>query len=124
MNRPTVLISDDEPRLASALAREARAHGLSYIVDTTSEHVQMLAREHRPAVIILDIHQQRDGRDLLAALKKDPATKDLKVVILSGEEDQFTRQLCFELGADDYETKPMGPVFMRKVARLAGLSPA
>jgi DNA-binding response OmpR family regulator len=121
--RPTILISDDEPRLASALAREARHHGLSFIVDTTCEHVQALASAQQPAVIILDLHQQQDGRDVLAELKRDPRTAGIKVVVLSGDDDQFTRRTCLELGAADYETKPFGPVFMRKVARLAGIEP-
>jgi two-component system response regulator AdeR len=120
--RPTVLICDDEPLIVSALARQAKQHGLSFIVDTTSEHVQALARAHQPAVIILDVHQIKDGRDLLARLKDDPATRELKVVMLSGEEDQHVRRTCLELGAADYEVKPPGPIFMRKVARMAGLT--
>ncbi|AGC48188.1 response regulator [Myxococcus stipitatus DSM 14675] len=116
---PVVLISDDEPLVVSALAREAKRSGLTCISDTTSERVLELARMHRPAVIILDINQHQDGRDLLAQLKQDPATRDCKVIILSGVEDQFTRHVCFELGADDYEVKPFDPTFMTRVARLA-----
>ncbi|QSQ23151.1 response regulator [Pyxidicoccus parkwayensis] len=119
MTPPVVLISDDEPLIVSALAREAKRSGLTCISDTTSERVLDLARQHRPAVIILDINQHQDGRDLLAKLKQDPATRDCKVIILSGVEDQFTRHVCFELGADDYEVKPFDPTFMTRVARLA-----
>lgn len=119
MTPPVVLISDDEPLIVSALAREAKRSGLTCISDTTSERVLELARQHRPAVIILDINQHQDGRDLLAQLKQDPATRDCKVIILSGVEDQFTRHVCFELGADDYEVKPFDPTFMTRVARLA-----
>lgn len=119
MTPPVVLISDDEPLIVSALAREAKRSGLTCISDTTSERVLDLARQHRPAVIILDINQHQDGRDLLAQLKQDPATRDCKVIILSGVEDQFTRHVCFELGADDYEVKPFDPTFMTRVARLA-----
>ncbi|NOK19448.1 response regulator [Corallococcus carmarthensis] len=119
MTAPTVLISDDEPLVVSALAREAKRSGLVCVSDTTSEHVLELARKHRPAVIILDINQHQDGRDLLAQLKKDPATRDSKVIMLSGVEDQFTRHVCFELGADDYEVKPCDPTFMTRIARMA-----
>ena len=118
MTTPLVLISDDEPLLVSALAREGRRSGLTCITDTTSEHVLELARQHHPAVIILDINQRRDGRDLLAQLKQDPATRDSKVIILSAVEDQYMRHLCFELGADDYEVKPFDATFMTRVARL------
>ncbi|MFB1481738.1 MULTISPECIES: two-component system response regulator [Corallococcus] len=119
MTAPTVLISDDEPLVVSALAREAKRSGLVCVSDTTSEHVLELARKHRPAVIILDINQHQDGRDLLAQLKKDPVTRDCKVIMLSGVEDQFTRHVCFELGADDYEVKPCDPTFMTRIARMA-----
>jgi two-component system response regulator AdeR len=123
MPTPVVLIADDEPLLVSALVREARRSGLASVADTTSEHVLELARKHRPAVIILDIHQNLDGRDLLAQLKQDPETRDCKVIMLSGVEDQYTRHVCFALGADAYELKPFDPTFMVRVARLAGVKP-
>jgi DNA-binding response OmpR family regulator len=116
--KPTVLISDDEPMLVAALTREAKRVGLVTIPDTTSE-VIALAKEVQPDLIILDIHQRVDGRDLLTRLKQDPETKHLPVIILSANEDQFMRDLCLELGADDYEVKPFDPTFIKKVAKLA-----
>jgi CheY-like chemotaxis protein len=116
--KPLVLICDDEPQIVSVLGRQAKRLGLQFIGDTTAERVCDLAREHRPAVIILDIMQNVDGRDILAALKKDPATRDLKVIMLSAIEDQYTRQVCLELGAEDYALKPFDLTFMSKVARL------
>jgi len=116
--KPLVLICDDEPQIVSVLGRQAKRLGLDFIGDTSAEHVCDLAREHRPAVIILDVMQNVDGRDVLAALKKDPATRDLRVIMLSAIEDQYTRQVCLELGADDYALKPFDLTFMAKVARL------
>jgi two-component system, OmpR family, response regulator AdeR len=123
MARPLVLISDDEPLVVSAFARNARMFGLEVISDTTSQHVLELARRHQPRVIVLDIHQRVDGRDLLAQLKKDPETRECQVIVLTGVEDQFTRHVCFDLGAVDYEVKPFDSTFMVKVARLAGVDP-
>lgn len=123
MDRPTILISDDEPLIVSSLARMIRRAGLSFISDTTAEHVLELARVHRPAVIVLDLNQRIDGRDLLARLKSDERTRDIKVIILSAIEDQFTRHLCFELGAEDYAVKPFDPCFVAKLARMAGAAP-
>jgi CheY-like chemotaxis protein len=123
MNRkPVVLISDDEPLLVAALSREARRVGMQAVPDTTSDVVDM-ARKLQPDIIVLDIHQRIDGRDLLASLKKDPETRDLKVVILSANEDQFMRHLCLQLGAADYEVKPFDPTFIRRVARMAAVNP-
>lgn len=119
MASPVILISDDEPLLVAALAREARRSGLTCLTDTTSEHVLELAREHHPAVIILDLLQHLDGRNLLAQLKQDPHTRDCKVVILSAIENQQMRHQCFQLGAHAYEVKPFSATFMPRIARLA-----
>src|SRR4051794_23302450 len=94
MRRLKVLISDDEPLVVSALTRAAARVGMDSISDTSAERTVDLAREHQPDVIILDLAQPVDGRDILAALKKDPATRNLKVIILSAIGDQFTRQTC------------------------------
>ena len=115
---PLVLIADDEPLLVRALARSLKAAGLTFIWDTTSERVQELARDQQPDVIILDVNQKIDGRDLLAALKQDPITSHIKVIMLSARDDQPTRHTCFELGADDYEVKPFDITFVRKISRM------
>jgi two-component system response regulator AdeR len=116
--KPIVLICDDEPQVVAMLGRQATRLGLEFIGDSSCRDVYELARKYRPAVIILDIMQELDGRDVLANLKKDPLTRDLKVVIFSALEDQYTRRLCLDLGADDYAVKPSGPTFMSKIARL------
>lgn len=122
MSKPIILIADDEPRIAFAIAREASRVGLIPVTDVSSEKVFELAKKHHPAVIILDVLQRIDGRDLLAQLKSDPETKDIKIIMLSAIEDQFTRHLCLGLGADDYAVKPFDSTFMIRVARLAGVS--
>lgn len=119
---PTILVSDDEPLLGFALKREARRYGIDVLIDTASRVVE-LAEEIQPDLIVLDIHQGRDGRDLLAALKRNARTRDLKVIMLSANEDQFMRHTCFELGATDYEVKPFDPAFIRKMARLVRNEP-
>jgi len=122
MSKPIILIADDEPRIAFAIAREASRAGLFPVTDVSSKNVLQLAKKHHPAVIILDVMQRIDGRDLLAQLKSDPETKDIKIIMLSAIEDQFTRHLCLSLGADDYAVKPFDSNFITRVARLAGLS--
>jgi CheY-like chemotaxis protein len=83
--KPTILIADDEPGVVAALAREARRAGLSYITDTTSQQVLELAVRHQPAVIILDLKQHVDGRDLWLPSSATPGP-DIKVLVLSAIE--------------------------------------
>ncbi len=119
--KATLLFADDSAEMVAALVRGAKREGFSTLSDTTSIHVLELARAHHPDVIVLDIHQAVDGRDLLADLKRDPGTCDIKVVMLSGEEDQITRHECFHLGAEDYFIKPLDALFFRRLSRIAGV---
>lgn len=115
---PRVLISDDDDLVIRSLERAARHEGLEPVSETDATHVVGLAKEVHPEVIVLDINQRNaDGRDVLAALKKDPATRDIRVVMLTGVEDQLTRHDCLILGADDYVVKPLDPLFFVRIAR-------
>jgi CheY-like chemotaxis protein len=120
-NKATLLFADDSAAMVAALVRGAKQEGFSTLSDTTSTQVLQLARTHRPDVIVLDVHQKVDGRDLLADLKRDPLTRDIKVVMLSGAEDQGTRHDCFRLGAADYFTKPLDALFFRRISKIAGV---
>ena len=119
--RCTLLIADDSPEVMTSLVRGAHREGFATITDTTSGRVVELAREHQPDMIVLDVHQRIDGRQLLADLKLDPQTRNIKGVMLSGDEDQLTRHDCFKLGAVDYFTKPLDPLFFRRLSKIAGV---
>jgi len=90
---------------------------MTVIADTTSKKVIQLAKEYQPAVILLDIRQPIDGRDILNMLKADPETRDIKVIMLSGIEEQHTRLTCLRLGAEDYVVKPFGPTLLINISR-------
>jgi PAS domain S-box-containing protein len=81
-----------------------------------------LAREHRPDLVLLDLHlPDMQGKDVLAQLKSDPSTASIPVIILSADatERQVTRLL--DAGAYEYLTKPLDiPSFLGAVQRAAG----
>ncbi|MBL8957327.1 MAG: response regulator [Myxococcaceae bacterium] len=115
---PRVLISDDDDLVIRSLSRSARHEGLDPVAESDAGQVVEMAKEVLPEVIVLDINQRNhDGRDVLARLKNDPATRDIRVVMLTGVEDQLTRHDCLILGADDYVVKPVDPLFMVRIAR-------
>jgi signal transduction histidine kinase/ActR/RegA family two-component response regulator len=67
-----------------------------------------LARQHRPDLVLLDMHlPDMDGDELMHALRTDPATADIPVVMLSA--DATTRQIdrLLAAGANAYLTKPI-----------------
>jgi two-component system response regulator AdeR len=118
---PRVLLSDDDRGVLRALERAAQREGLEPTCEDDPRNIVGLAREICPQVIVLDVEQRGlDGRQVLAALKADPDTRDIRVVMLSGVEDQRTRHECLILGAEDYVVKPLDPLFFSRIARKLG----
>jgi two-component sensor histidine kinase len=67
-------------------------------------------RNFKPNLILMDVQLQGDctGFDLLAALRREPDTKNLKVVMVTAMAMAGDRERCLEAGADDYLSKPIG----------------
>jgi CheY-like chemotaxis protein len=116
---PTLLISDDDPQVLAMLARFAHVFGLAVIRDGDSQ-VRALAKL-RPDVILLDLNQRVHGQTLLAALKADPDTRDIPVVVMTAGTDHTMRGQCLALGAIEFVNKPFDASFMARVSRLATL---
>jgi CheY-like chemotaxis protein len=67
-----------------------------------------LARQHQPDLILLDLHlPDMSGEDVLKELVRDPATRELPVVILSADATPGQLARMRDLGAEDYLTKPL-----------------
>jgi two-component system phosphate regulon response regulator PhoB len=68
------------------------------------------AKKERPGLIILDLMlPEMDGKDVCRALKSDPLTRPIPILMLTAKAEEMDRVIGFELGADDYVTKPFSP---------------
>jgi two-component system phosphate regulon response regulator PhoB len=68
------------------------------------------AREAHPSLIILDLMLPgMDGKEVCKTLKSDPRTQSVPVLMLTAKSEEVDRIVGFELGADDYVTKPFSP---------------
>jgi two-component system alkaline phosphatase synthesis response regulator PhoP len=77
---------------------------------------QALEKE-RPELVLLDVMlPDIDGIEILKRLKKDPATKDIPVVMASAKGNEFDKIKGLDLGADDYLAKPFG--MMEMISRI------
>ena len=75
-----------------------------------------LARDHHPHLIFLDLHlPDMTGADVLAALRRDAATRGIPVVVLTADATRREIDRLKRLGARSYETKPVG---MRRLLEL------
>ncbi len=69
-----------------------------------------LAKKNRPNLIILDLMLPgMDGKDICRALKSNPQTEAIPILMLTAKAEETDRVVGFELGADDYVTKPFSP---------------
>lgn len=107
---PRVLVVEDQPEIAALVAYQLTREG--YRVETAMHGAAALDALHRdpPDLLVLDrMLPEISGDDVLAALRAEPATETLPVLILTAKRDQAERIQGLELGADDYLTKPFSP---------------
>jgi len=68
------------------------------------------AKKERPGLIVLDLMLPgMDGKDVCRALKSDPVTQLIPILMLTARAEEVDRVIGLELGADDYVTKPFSP---------------
>lgn len=79
-----------------------------------------IAGSQIPDLILLDVRMPRlDGLQVCQLLKSSPATSKIKIIMLTGLEDDEDRQRGKEAGADDYFTKPFRPTaLLRKISEM------
>jgi GAF domain-containing protein/CheY-like chemotaxis protein len=100
-----VLVIDDDMAVRELMRRYLAKEGFRVATAAGGDEGLRLAHELRPAAITLDVLMPGlDGWAVLGALKADPATADIPVIMLTMMDD---RNLGYALGAADYLTKPI-----------------
>ncbi len=103
----TILIVEDEPDAAALLVFHLRAAGHDPSVAEDGAKGLRVARTTRPDLILLDhMLPSMSGMDICRALRAEPATTDIPVIMLTARADEADRVRGLECGADDYVTKP------------------
>jgi DNA-binding response OmpR family regulator len=121
-NRPAgrfgrALVVEDERDIAALLRHNLEKEGWEVIAAANGPDALRSAREHHPDVVLLDLMiPQLDGWEVCRQLKRDPATREVPVIIVTGRVDENDKIRGFDLGADDYIIKPFWP--RELIARL------
>src|SRR5579862_9995103 len=119
-NVPTILIADDDPVIQKLLAVNFEMEG--YRVVTASDGAEALERvaSDHPDLAVLDVMMPRvDGLDVVRALRADPATCTMPVILLSAKAQAVDINRGLEAGDDMYVTKPFDPAeLLDKAAAL------
>ncbi len=115
--QPKVMVVDDDRTTTTLLSMVLSAARLRCeVVHNGAETFSRVSRV-RPDLVLLDISMpEMDGFEVLAALRSDPVTRELPVVMMSVSEGERDVLRGFSLGAEDYIVKPFTPREM--VARI------
>jgi len=105
-----ILVVDDEPEIAALVAYHLARAGYQVSTAGTGPDAVRMAREQRPVLVVLDLMLPGiSGYDVLETLRRDAATSDVAVLMLTARRDEEDRVRGLALGADDYVTKPFSP---------------
>ncbi|KAA0010721.1 phosphate regulon transcriptional regulatory protein PhoB [Billgrantia pellis] len=117
MTAKTVLIVDDEAPIREMIAMALEMADYRVLEAANAQSAHALIVDHQPDLLLLDwMMPGTSGIELARRLKREEATRELPIIMLTakGEEDNKIQGL--EAGADDYITKPFSP--RELVARL------
>ena len=103
----TILIVEDEKKLANLLADYLRGAHFETLCLADGREVAPAVRANDPDLILLDL--MLPGRDGITVCRELRAFTDTPVIIVTGRVDEIDRLLGLELGADDYICKPFSP---------------
>lgn len=110
MNKEKILLVDDEPDILEFLGYNLIKEG--YDVSTAASGVEALekAKRNKPDLIILDVMMpEMDGIETCHELRNTEGLSDVLITFLSARGEDYSQVAGFDVGADDYITKPIKP---------------
>jgi len=102
-----MLVIDDSATIVALLSRMLRQNGYTILEAEDAESGLEIARTQLPDLIFLDIVLPgMDGFAALRQLRRDPFTRDIPVIMISGNEQATEQFYVHRIGADDFMKKP------------------
>lgn len=105
-----ILVVDDEPDLLELVRVNLLQAGFEVTAAATGREALDSVRRKAPDLVVLDLMlPDVPGTTICREIRSDPATARLPIIMLTARGDEVDRVVGFELGADDYVTKPFSP---------------
>lgn len=120
--RPKVLIAEDEETIVESLSFLMEKEGYEVSVATDGQMAIAMIVRDLPDMVLLDVMMPGcDGFDVVRAVRDNPQTRPIPIMMLTAKTREVDRRKGLELGVDDFVTKPFSTrdVVSRVKAMLA-----
>ncbi len=102
-----ILVIEDEPDIQKNLEYNISREGFNVFTASSIADAEVIIKSKEISLMLLDLMlPDGSGLDLCRSIKSDPKTESIPIIILTAKDDEVDRVVGFELGADDYVTKP------------------
>ena len=106
----SILLVDDEPDILEILKYNLQKEGYAVSVAANGKLGIEIAKKENPDLIILDIMMpEMDGIETCRLLRAEPQFKETMIVFLTARNEDYSQIAGFDVGADDFITKPVKP---------------
>jgi len=107
MSNSTILIIEDERSLVDVLTYNLKNEGFEVLTAGDGQEGIRRAQSALPDLIILDLMLPViDGLQVCRQLRSDPQTRQIRILMLTAKSEEVDEIVGFNMGADDYVTKP------------------
>ena len=104
MNKPLILIVDDDAPIRNLISVTLEAHGYRYVLAVNAANAVIAAASHNPEIMLLDLGlPDMDG---IEVIRKIRSWSNMPIIIISARSDDADKIEALDAGADDYLTKP------------------
>lgn len=115
-----ILLVDDEPDILEFLGYNLKKEGYEILSASNGKDAVAIAKKELPHLIVLDVMMpDMDGIETCREIREQKGLQDVLIAFLTARSEDYTQIAGFEVGADDYITKPIKPrVFISRVKAL------
>ena len=105
-----ILVVEDEPDILELVRLNLSQEGFTVFTAENGDEGLAMVRRQWPDLVVLDLMlPDRSGTEVCREIRSDPRARDTPVIMLTAKAEEVDRIVGFELGADDYFTKPFSP---------------
>lgn len=115
-----ILLVDDEPDIVEFLSYNLKKEGYEILTANNGKDAIEIAKKELPHLIVLDVMMpDMDGIETCREIREQKGLQEVLIAFLTARSEDYTQIAGFEVGADDYITKPIKPrVFISRIKAL------